>query len=50
MAADIRALQSEHGGADEPEEADTDPSEERLSQDAIINDLLQPSASSAFRA
>jgi SAM-dependent methyltransferase len=42
VAADVRAPQTEHGGADEPEEANTNRGEQRLSQDAIISDL--PSA------
>ena len=39
MAADIGAAQTEHGCADEPEKADADRGEQRLSQDAIIDDL-----------
>ena len=42
VAADVRAAQSEHGGADEADEADTDRGEERLSQDAIIDDPPSP--------
>ena len=42
MTTDIGAAQTEHGCADEPEKADADRGEQRLSQDAIIDDLPSP--------
>jgi tellurite methyltransferase len=42
VAPDIGAEQTEHGCAHEPEETDADRSDERLSQDAIIDDLPSP--------
>lgn len=42
VATNIRAPQTEHGCANEPEKTDADGSEQRLSQDAIINDRPSP--------
>jgi tellurite methyltransferase len=42
MAADIGAQQPEDGGADETEEPDADGGEQRLGQNAIIDDLPSP--------
>jgi tellurite methyltransferase len=42
VAADIGAAQTEHGCADEPEEAEADRGEKRLSQEGIIDDLPSP--------
>ena len=42
MTSDIGAAQTEHGCADEPKKADADRGEQRLSQDAIIDDLPSP--------
>jgi len=42
VATDIGAAQTKHGCADEPEKADADRGEQRLSQDAIIDDLPSP--------
>jgi tellurite methyltransferase len=42
VAADVDAAQSEHGCADETEQADADRREQRLSQDTIISDSPSP--------
>jgi SAM-dependent methyltransferase len=39
VTTDVGAAQTEHGCADEPEKADADRGEQRLSQNAIIDDL-----------